>query len=116
HLGRQRRGEDGRAQAAVEYQIPVAPFHLPERRLVIERELIAAPRVVDEQIEAALVAPDPVEERLDLRVVRVVAADSDAGAAAGGQLGGGVVDRPGAAERGRLAADGAAGHVDGGAL
>ena len=30
------RGERGRAQAAGEHQVPVAPLHLPERRLVVE--------------------------------------------------------------------------------
>jgi hypothetical protein len=90
----------------------VAPFHLPERRLEVERELVAAPRVVDEQVEAAVLVADPLEQRLDLRVVRVVAANRDARTAAGGQLLSGVVDRAGSPERGRPSADGAAGDVD----
>jgi hypothetical protein len=98
--------------AALEHQIPVAPLHLPERRLEVERELVAAPRVVDEQVEPAVVVADPLEQRLDLRVVRVVAANGDACAAARGQLLRGVVDRAGTVERGRLAANGAAGDID----
>jgi hypothetical protein len=46
----------------------------------------------------------------------VVAPNGDAGTAAGGELLGSVVDRAGAVERGRLAADGTAGGVDDRAL
>jgi hypothetical protein len=55
---------------------------------------------------------DPLEQRPDLRVVRVVATNRDARTAAGGQLLGGVVDRAAAPERGRLAANAATGDVD----
>src|SRR5439155_11051498 len=68
------------------------------------------------QVEPSLLADDALEEETDLLVVGVVAADGDSGAAARRQLLGGVVDRAGTAERGRLAADAAAGDVDGRAL
>ena len=45
--------------------------------------LVAAPRVVDEHVEAAVVGADARDERLDLRRVGVVADDADPGAAAG---------------------------------
>jgi hypothetical protein len=90
----------------------VAPFDLPEGELVRRRDLVAAPGVVDEQIEPPLLVADAVEERLDLRVLGVVAADRYADAAAGGQLLGGVVDRAGASKRRRLAADAATADVD----
>src|ERR1051326_5720594 len=91
----------------------MAPFHLPEWRLVVERELVAAPRVVDEHVEPALLAPDPIEQGLDLGVVCVVAANWDPDAAASAQFLGGFVDRPGPAERRRLAPHVAASDVDG---
>ena len=110
------RGERGRAQAAGEHQVPVAPLHLPERGLVVERELVAAPRVVDEQVEPAVVSLDPLEEPLYLSVLRVVASDRDPGAAALRHLVGGVVDGAGPVEGRRLAADAPPSDVDGGAL
>src|SRR4029453_14788693 len=94
----------------------VAPLHLPEGRLEVQRELVAAPGVVDEQIEAAVLRADPLEQRLDLGAVRGVAANGDAHAPAGGQLLSRVVDRAGTVERGRLTANAAAGDVDGRAL
>jgi hypothetical protein len=63
-----------------------------------------------------LLAADAVEQRLDLRVVGVVAADGDASAAAGGQLLGGVVDRSRASQGRRLTADTATADVDGRSL
>src|SRR5439155_4509563 len=55
------RGEGGGSQAAAEHQVPVAPLHLPERGLEVERELVTAPGVIDEHVEAALLAADPLE-------------------------------------------------------
>src|SRR4029453_18253260 len=114
--GGQHRGEGRGTEASLEHQVPMSPLHLPERRLIVERELVAAPGVVDEQIETALLGADPPEQRLDLGVVRMVTANGDAGTAAGGELLGRVVDRAGTVERGRLTANAAAGDVDGRAL
>ena len=78
----------------------------------VGRDLVAAPGVVDEQVEPPLLSADSVEERLDLRIVGVVTADGDAGAAAHGQLFGGLVDRARTSQRRRLTADAATGDVD----
>src|SRR5919199_4816580 len=63
-----------------------------------------------------MVAADALEQRLDLRVVAVVAAERDAGAAAHRHLLGGVLNRPRPAERRRLAANTPSGDVDGRSL
>jgi hypothetical protein len=75
--------------------------------------LIAVPGVVGEEVEAAVLATDALEESRDLSIVSMVAAYGDADAAAGGYLLGGLVDRAWAAERRRLAADASPGDVDG---
>src|SRR5207249_4495833 len=108
---RQARGKSRRTQAAYEHQIPVAPFDLPEGKRRVGRDLVAAPGVVDEQIEPPVVPADALEKRLDLCVVCVVAANGDTDAAAGRQLLGGVVDRAGAPQRRRLAADAATADI-----
>ena len=57
---------------------------LPERRREARAVvlLVAAPGVVDQHVEAAVVGVDARDERLDLRRVGVIADDADPGAAA----------------------------------
>src|SRR6266511_1257473 len=90
----------------------MAPLDLPEGVVRPGRDLVAAPGVVHEQIESPLLPADALEERLHLRVVGVVAADGDAGAAASGQLLRGVINRAGTSQRRRLAAHAATADVD----
>ena len=90
---------------------------LPERgreaRAVVL--LVAAPRVVDEHVEAAVVGLDARDERLDLRRVGVIADDADPGAAAGADLRRGVLDGAGHVVGARARARRAPGDVDRGA-
>ena len=65
---------------------------LPERRVELE-QLLAAPDVVDEQVEPAVVGVDPLDERGDLRRVEVVDRDGDPLAAGRGDQLRGLLDR-----------------------
>src|SRR5262249_338170 len=56
---------------------------------------VPAPDVVDQQVQTALLFPNPVEQGLDLPVVGVVAADRDAGAAPLAHQGGRLLDGAG---------------------
>src|SRR5262249_22202007 len=76
--------------------------------------LVAAPGVVDQDVEASLLRPDAGEQGLDLAVVGVVAAHGDAGPAAGRDALGRLLDRPRGAVGRRPVARAAAGDVDGG--
>ena len=62
-----------------------------------------------------MVGLDAGDERLDLRRVGVIADDADPGAAAGADLGRGVLDGAGHVVGARARARGAPGDVDGGA-
>ncbi len=99
---------------------PVA--HDPQR--VLERvlphaldpagERIAAPDVVDEHVEAAVLGADPVHQRRDVRRIGVVAADGNPGPACGVDPLGGALDRLRSVHLRALLARGAAAAVDGG--
>jgi hypothetical protein len=65
---------------------------LPDRRVPLD-ELLAAPDVVDEQVEAAVLGLDAAHERLDLRRHEVVDVDGDALATRVGHELGGLLDR-----------------------
>ncbi len=87
---------------------------LPDGRLPVE-EVLAAPDVVDQDVEAALLGVDPVDERLHLRRVQMVGGHGDAPAARLGDQVGGVLDRLGPVVLGAAGAGGAAGDVHRGA-
>ncbi|MNE67931.1 hypothetical protein D3C80_1635680 [compost metagenome] len=81
----------------------------------IDQVLMKERGVVDQQVEAPLFLADPLEQRLDLRVVAVVAGHGDAQSAGAGHRLGGFLDgaRQHLAAQLRLAlCRGAAGHVD----
>ena len=65
---------------------------LPHRRVPL-RQLLAAPDVVDQHVEAALLGVDALDERLDLRRLQVVDLGRDPGAACGVDELGGLLDR-----------------------
>jgi hypothetical protein len=83
--------------AVLEHRLPVLEGLLPERRVErLEGErLVTAPGVVDEDVEATVLALHEREQLADLSRIGVVAADRDRPSAGGGDLFGGVVDRPG---------------------
>ncbi len=106
------------ADACDEHCIPAPQRLLPERcveerRVGFAALLVTAPGVVHEQVEAAALAADVLEEPLDVRVDGVVTANRDADAAALAHQLGAVLDRAGATLRRTTAADAAAGDVDG---
>ena len=76
--------------------------------------LVAAPHVVDENVEPAMITADAAEKRFDIGVDCVVALDGDAAAAALGYLAGGLVDRARHVIRGLSAPHTAASHIHGG--
>src|SRR5713226_2897295 len=94
-----------------EHQIPVPPANVPERQRRVRRDLIPAPRVVHQHVQAALRGTDAVEHRRRLRVIDVITADRDTGPAAGGDLLGGVLNGARPARRGWLAPHTAAGQA-----
>jgi hypothetical protein len=87
---------------------------LPDRHVPLE-EVLGAPDVVDQDVQAALFPVDPVDERGDLGPVEVVDGYGDAGAAGLGDQVGGVLDGLGAVVLGAPGAGAAPGDVDGGA-
>ena len=69
---------------------------------VRRHHLVADDRgVVDQDVDPALLARHPVEQRLGLLVVGMVDGDRDAFAACGGHQFGGLVDRARPAQTGR---------------
>ena len=93
----------------------VTPFDnevLPERLSELG-ERIASPHIVDENVQAALLPADPLEELLDLLRPRVVDTHVDAFAAPLGDMLGGLFDRFRPAFCRRFAANAATGAVDG---
>src|SRR5690606_3368024 len=76
-------------------------------------QVLAAPDVVDEDVEPALFVVDALDQRAHLRGIEVVGGHRDAGAAGLGDEVGGVLDGLGAVVLGAAGAGGAAGHVDG---
>src|SRR4051794_29274054 len=106
-------GADAGGEASVPAGDGLSPesLFLPELGAVVE-ELVAAPAVVDQQVEpAVVVAGDAVDGGAGLVVIGMIALDGDGAPAGGGHGIGGLADRarqPVAAAAGR-----AAGHVDG---
>src|SRR5713101_6172227 len=72
-LDHRRRGDPGCVcgcpQATGEHEIPVPPLDLPERKRRIGPDLVSAPRVVDQQVQALLLRPDPAEYGVHLGIV-----------------------------------------------
>ncbi|MDQ0835333.1 hypothetical protein QF032_007177 [Streptomyces achromogenes] len=87
---------------------------LPDGGVPLE-ELLAAPDVVDQDVEAALLVRDALDKGPHLRRVEVVGGYGDAPAAGLGDQVGGVLYGLGAVVLGAPLAGGAPGHVDGGA-
>jgi hypothetical protein len=80
-------GQPQQAQPLVERVLPHRPVPLGER--------ITAPHVVDEHVEAALLAIDPFDERPDLLGIEVIHLRADPDAAGGRHELGGLLDRLG---------------------
>jgi hypothetical protein len=119
-------GDEVRPRARAEHRVPAPGRLLPERATEVAHVLVATPDVVDEHVEATVLGPHAVEERLDLRVARVVDVDGDALSAAGtapcGRQLGGLGERlrhvlelavPHRDRARRASAGGAPGRVDG---
>ena len=98
----------------VEQPQAVGEVVLPDRRVPLE-ELLAAPDVVDEHVEPALLVVDAAHERLDLGGLEVVGRDGDALASGGGDELRRLLDRLRAVVLRAGGARAAAGAVDGGA-
>jgi len=100
HRRREDAGNVVRSAAGIEHLIPAGergvpePLLVPELRAVVE-VLVAAPDVVDQDVESALLPLDSLEDGLHLRIVAVVAADRDALPAEIGHLLRRLVDRAG---------------------
>ena len=107
-------GDQVRLDREVEQPQAVGEVVLPHRRVPLE-QLLAAPDVVDEHVEAALLGVDALDERLDLVGLEVVGRDGDAVAAGGRDELGGLLDRLRAVVLRAGGARAAAGAVDGGA-
>ncbi len=104
-----------RAQAAREHRVPAGRSALPERprELRADVALVAAPRVRDDEVEAAvLLLGHAGEQRGDAVVVGVVGRGGDPAPAAGRDGLGGVVDGAGPGRLRARRARRAPGHVD----
>ena len=78
------RGDEVRIDGEPQNAQPVVEVELPDRRVPLRGaalEQLAAPDVVDEHVDVAVVAPDPVGEALDLHRVEVIDRYRDTGAA-----------------------------------
>ncbi len=103
-------GLDGQPQQSQ----PLVEVVLPDGLVPLE-EVLAAPDVVDEDVEAVLFPGDPVHERPDLRGVQVVGGVGDAVPAGLGDQPRGLLDGLGPVVLRAAGAGGAPGDVDGGA-
>src|SRR5579883_1286319 len=109
-----------RAHPCLEHGVPARQRHrpeagfLPELRAVPE-VFVAAPDVVDEDVQWPMVRRDPREERLHLVVITMVAAHRDALAAELLDILYGLMDGAGQLPHAGSLINGAAGDVDGGA-
>src|SRR6266536_201578 len=106
------------SDARREHPLPAPQRLLPERRveerhLRVAVPLVAAPNVVHEQVEAAMLLLHSCEEARHLLVDRVVAAHRHTNAASGVDELGRVVDRAAPAPDRRPRADAAAADIDG---
>ena len=107
-------GDQVRLDREVEQVKSVGEVVLPDRRVPLEQPL-AAPDVVDEHVEPALLLLDALDQRRDLLGHEVVGRDGDAAAAGLGDELGGLLDRLRAVVLRAGGARAAAGAVDGGA-
>ena len=89
-------GDQVRVDGQAQQPQPGGEVVLPERRVPLEQPL-AAPDVVDEQVEAPVLGVDPLHERLDGGRLEMVDRDRDPEAARGGHELGGLLDRLGPA-------------------
>src|SRR5690606_24081946 len=103
--------DDVRRDGAIEQEPAVRDGEPPERRAEVG-ELVAAPDVVDHDVELALLALDLRAERLDLRLDGVVDLYGDAAPSARADHLRGLLDGLGARSRGGSAADAPPGAVD----
>ena len=91
-------GDEMRVDREPEYSQAAVEVVLPDRRVPLTRaalEQLAAPDVVDEHVDVAVLGPDPLGQVLHLIGVEVVDCDRDAVAAEGGDELGGFLDRLG---------------------
>ena len=106
-------GDDVGLDRLSEQREPVLERVLPERHRPLG-ERIAAPDVVDEDVELpAVFALDARQQLVDLVWVAVVDPDGDAVSAGGTDQLGGLLDRLGPVHRRPLSSGGAPGDVDG---
>ena len=102
---------------AVNMPVPLVQRLLPEghqRQRLALAVLVAAPHVVDQQIEPTMVRPDLREHGVHLGIHRVVAADRDPPSAPRRHLACSVVNRARHVVGGRTTGNASPGHVDGG--
>ena len=93
---------------------PVVEVVLPHRRVPLE-QVLGAPDVVDEHVEAVVVGVDPLDQAADLLGLEVVDRHRDALAARRRHHLGRLLDRLRPVDLGPALAGAAAGRVDGGA-
>src|SRR5262245_33043675 len=104
-----------RTDAGGEHAAPLLERLLPKRhhrKRTALAVLVASPDVVDEEIEPPVIVADPPEQRLDVRIDGVIAADSDAPAAAVGHFASRLFDRARHVVGRRPALNASAAHVD----
>ena len=111
---REMRGDEVRVDGEPQQAQAVAEMVLPDRLVPLE-QIFAAPDVVDEDVEPAMVAADPFDQRLHLLGLQMVGRDRDAMAAQRRHQLGGLLDRLRALVLGKAVARRAAGDIDGGA-
>ena len=104
------RRDDVRLDRAIDQRQTVVELRLPQLLAPLD-EIVAAPDVVDEDVELA----DLLEERGDLCGIGVIDAFRDSASAARGDDVGGLVDRLGTILHTRISRDAAAGAIDRGA-
>ena len=81
-----------RVDRQVQHAQPVVEVVLPHGRVPLEEQL-AAPDVVDQHVQPALLGVDALHERLDLRGLEVIDLDRDPGASGRVDELGGLLDR-----------------------
>jgi hypothetical protein len=101
-----------RVERQVQQPKPGLQVVLPDRRVPLE-QLLAAPDVVDQHVEPAVVAVDPPDQVRDLLGLEMVGLHRDPRAAGGRDELGGLLDRLRAVVLRPLLARRAAGAVDG---
>jgi hypothetical protein len=114
---RERRRDVLRAHASGEHVVPDRERPRPERRaeelvLAAVEIFVAAPRVVDEDVEPPTLGTDPFDDTARLVVVTMVAANRDRLAPESLRVFGRGLERPGQRNRGRVSARGPPREVD----